>query len=230
MQFYFILILLHRPFLQFPRVLHDLNSTHAATNTSTETCALAASNITKLMLDFQSTHSIRQVPSPVTHFAYIAGTIHLVNFRLTKMNYHGRYLQSCMASLRELRHSYPIARTALTVLEELVERWQPSTENSRPISGNPFPTGEATANHTDLDWMNTDNLSTMDMPPLPEMDTASLHDPRPMSMANIDVDMFGAMGHNNIYDGRYPVFGSELDSFTDRDIFNTFYGSTFTFD
>lgn len=228
-QFYFILIILHRPFLQFSRVLHDLTNVDDLMTTSTGACALAAANITKLILNYQRTISIRQVPSTTAHSAYIAGTIHLVNFRLTRLESHWQYFQSCVTALQEMSHSYPLASRASSVLQELMERWQPSTEHDSPIHVQTTRSHNVSTNVSDeQNWLAIEDLPLVDLPSFPDIDPASLHDPRfidPSDLLSHTSEGTSSNELGNLSNDDYTL-GAEFN-LMDRDIFDAFYGGTF---
>ncbi|KAJ4248802.1 hypothetical protein NW762_012640 [Fusarium torreyae] len=228
MHFYFALILLHRPFLEFSQVLHDLNNLDDLTSTSTGTCAIAAANITKLVLNYQRVYSIRQVPSPTVHFAFIAGTIHLVNFRMTKMDGHYHLLQSCMSALSEMRCSYPIAGKAASVLQSLVEGWEPSKETeivNTTDRGTEVNDIAAKSGQQSYSWLDIDIPPFMEMQGLPDFGACVLDDPA-LSVAPLlpmDLDVSGLLGSGP--SSLSP--GNEASKATERALFDAFYGSTF---
>ncbi|KAK1983289.1 fungal-specific transcription factor domain-containing protein [Colletotrichum cereale] len=124
MNFYFALILLHRPFMRFPRDCSDLKTSTAKPSQSSTICATAAANITKLVLNYRRYYNIRQMPPSVVHFIFIAGSIHLVNLRSTKLESHNTLLQSSLEALSEIGKSYPVAQKASLELEGLTEKWK----------------------------------------------------------------------------------------------------------
>ncbi|KAJ9132156.1 Fungal specific transcription factor domain-containing protein [Pleurostoma richardsiae] len=227
MHFYFALILLHRPFLEFSQILHDLTNLTDLTSTSTGTCAIAAANITKLVLNYQRLYSIRQVPSPTIHFAFIAGTIHLVNFRVTKMDSHYQLLQGCLGALSEMRKSYPIAGKAASVLQDLIEGWEPSKEtepatatNMRVDVGN-----NATENdQQNYNWLEIEFPPFMEMQGLPELGSCALDDPTlsTTSLLPKELDLSGLLGP-----GSSLLPEDAANRPTDRVLFDTFYGNAF---
>ncbi|KAK2007732.1 fungal-specific transcription factor domain-containing protein [Colletotrichum eremochloae] len=124
MNFYFALILLHRPFMRFPRDCDDLKTSATKPSQSSMICATAAANITKLVLNYRRQYNIRQMPPSVVHFIFIAGSIHLVNLRSTKLESHNTLLQSSLEALSEIGKSYPVAEKASLELEGLTEKWK----------------------------------------------------------------------------------------------------------
>ncbi|EFQ34192.1 fungal specific transcription factor domain-containing protein [Colletotrichum graminicola] len=124
MNFYFALILLHRPFMRFPRDCDDLKSSTTKPSQSSMICATAAANITKLVLNYRRYYNIRQMPPSVVHFIFIAGSIHLVNLRSTKLESHNTLLQSSLEALSEIGKSYPVAEKASLELEKLTAKWK----------------------------------------------------------------------------------------------------------
>ncbi|GKT64042.1 fungal specific transcription factor [Colletotrichum tofieldiae] len=123
MNFYFALILLHRPFMRPPRDSDDLKTSEKPSQSST-ICATAAANITKLVINYRRHFNIRQMPPSVVHFIFIAGSIHLVNLRSTKLETHNTLLQSSLEALSEIGKSYPVAQKAFLELEGLTEKWR----------------------------------------------------------------------------------------------------------
>ncbi|KAK2043510.1 fungal-specific transcription factor domain-containing protein [Colletotrichum somersetense] len=124
MNFYFALILLHRPFMRFPRDCDDLKTSTTKPSQSSTICATAAANITKLVLNYRRYYNIRQMPPSVVHFIFIAGSIHLVNLRSTKLESHNTLLRSSLEALSEIGKSYPVAEKASLELEGLTEKWK----------------------------------------------------------------------------------------------------------
>ncbi|KAK1995147.1 fungal-specific transcription factor domain-containing protein [Colletotrichum falcatum] len=124
MSFYFALILLHRPFVRFPRDCDDPKAGTTKPSQSSTICATAAANITKLVLNYRRYYSIRQLPPSVVHFIFIAGSIHLVNLRSTKLESHNTLLQSSLEALSEIGKSYPVAEKASLELEGLTAKWK----------------------------------------------------------------------------------------------------------
>lgn len=155
MHFYYNLILLHRPFLEFSKVLREISQGPNALTTSTTTCAIAAANIVRLVHDYREHYNIRQISPNAVHITFIAATIHLINFRLTNTDSHDHLLHGCVIALSELQDSYPMARRALEILHTLIDRFGPldsgqpgqdaSIANQNPQSekcsrGTPSPT------------------------------------------------------------------------------------------
>ncbi|CCF43026.1 fungal specific transcription factor [Colletotrichum higginsianum] len=141
LHFYFALILLHRPFLRFPREPNDSRNNNVEPSQSSTTCATAAANITKLLSNYKRSYNIRQLPPSAVHFIFIAGSIHLVNLRSTKLESHNTLLQSSLEALSEIGKSYPVAQMAALELEGLTEKWKSSNmpETAKPISGQRRP-------------------------------------------------------------------------------------------
>ncbi|KAE8375838.1 fungal-specific transcription factor domain-containing protein [Aspergillus bertholletiae] len=130
MQFYYNLILLHRPFLEFSRVRREITQGPNSPTTSTTTCAIAAANIVRLVRDYRQHYNIRQISPNAVHITFIAATIHLINFRLTNAESHDQLLRGCIPALSELGDSYPIAQKALSILSTLIKRFVPQNEDS----------------------------------------------------------------------------------------------------
>ncbi|PYH89216.1 hypothetical protein BO71DRAFT_281152, partial [Aspergillus ellipticus CBS 707.79] len=123
MQFYYNLILLHRPFLEFSKVRREISQDRNAPTNSTTTCAIAAANIARIVRDYRENYNIRQISGNPVHIVFIAATIHLINLRLTNTECHDQLLQDCIPALTELGDSYPIAKKALDILHSLIERF-----------------------------------------------------------------------------------------------------------
>ncbi|OLN83263.1 Nitrogen assimilation transcription factor nit-4-like protein 3 [Colletotrichum chlorophyti] len=128
MNFYFALILLHRPFLRFAGAPLSSQNSKTPTSDSTSTCTIAATNITKLIMRYGRSYNIRQMPPSVIHFIFIAGSIHLFNLRSSKIGSHSALLQSSMEALSELGKSYPVGQKAALELQSLTERWKAAKE------------------------------------------------------------------------------------------------------
>lgn len=129
MQFYYNLIHLHRPFLEFSRVRREIAQGRNGPTTSTSTCTIAAANITRLVRDYRDNYDIRQISPNTVHITFIAATIHLINFLFTNAEPHGQLLRDCMPALSELGDSYPIANKALSILSTLIDRFDPLDDN-----------------------------------------------------------------------------------------------------
>lgn len=125
MHFYYNLILLHRPFLEFSKVLREISQGLNTLTTSTTTCAIAAANIVRLVHDYREHYNIRQISPNAVHIIFIAATIHLINFRLTNTDSHDHLLRGCITALSELQDSYPMAHRALEILHTLIGRFRP---------------------------------------------------------------------------------------------------------
>lgn len=125
MQFYYNLILLHRPFLEFSRICHELSQGLNGSTTSTLTCTISAVNITRLIRDYCENYNMRQISPNAVRITFIAATIHLINFRLTNVESHGQLLRDCLPALSEIGDSYPMASKALNILSTLIERFDP---------------------------------------------------------------------------------------------------------
>lgn len=167
MQFYFDLILIHRPLLQMPNAQKAIANAHGGSIDSATVCTLAATNMAKLVRDYQQFYSLRRVSSPVVHFTFIAATIHIVNFRLTQEKRHEFWLNGCLAALVEMSESYPIARRARCVLEQLLKRWKPQEESPRQqrsaaYSMDDRANARATAPEADMRGITTIDQETLD--------------------------------------------------------------------
>jgi hypothetical protein len=132
MQFYFVLILIHRPLLYMSAAQQANTNPDHITIDSATVCTLAATNIAKLVRDYQQFYSLKRISSPAVHFTFIAATIHIVNFRLFKGEIHQFLLHGCLAALTEMGESYPIGQKAVCVLRDLMERWKPQDEALKP--------------------------------------------------------------------------------------------------
>ncbi|RFU35508.1 hypothetical protein B7463_g786, partial [Scytalidium lignicola] len=131
MQFYFVLILIHRPLLHMSAAQQAIANSDRGTIDSATVCTLAATNIAKLVRDYQQFYCLKRISSPAVHFTFIAATIHIVNFRLFKEERCQFLLHGCLAALTEMGESYPIGRKAVCVLQDLMERWKPQSEPLR---------------------------------------------------------------------------------------------------
>ncbi|PLB51482.1 hypothetical protein P170DRAFT_471414 [Aspergillus steynii IBT 23096] len=126
MQFYYNLILVHRPLLGFSKAREELSQApDSSLTTSTITCAISAANIAKLVRDYRELYDIRQITPNGVHMTFIAATIHLINFRLTSHDSHGQLFWDCVKALSEMADSYPMAEKAGLVLNSLIERFKP---------------------------------------------------------------------------------------------------------
>jgi len=123
MQFYFTLILLHRPFLAYAKTEQALAHADSQVMDATTACTLAATNMAKLVRDYQAHYSLKQIGAPAIQMTFIAATIHLVNFHLTKKEMHKLLFCGCTVSLVEMGEAYPLAFRAVDVLKDLEKRW-----------------------------------------------------------------------------------------------------------
>ncbi|KAK1499495.1 fungal specific transcription factor domain-containing protein [Colletotrichum cuscutae] len=128
MNFYFALILLHRPFLRLSSKFLNVDNMNSSALNSTHACATAAANITKLATTYRRSFNMRQMPPSIVHFVFIAGSIHLLNLRAGQPGNHEVLLQSSTGALSELGKSYPVAQKASTELESLIEKWRSAKE------------------------------------------------------------------------------------------------------
>lgn len=131
MNFYFSLIMLHRPFMNLSRVTADLNMQDSTSFSSSIACCKAATKVSKLALAHRKLYNIKQMPPSAIHFIFIAGTIHLIASRLSGETSHENLLQSCMEMLSELSNSYPTSERAHQILRDMTENWKTS-EKSKP--------------------------------------------------------------------------------------------------
>jgi hypothetical protein len=132
MQFYFVLILIHRPLLYMTVAQPTTTNSDHGTIDSATVCTRAATNIAKLVRDYQQFYCLKRISSPAVHFTFIAATIHIVNFRLFKGELHQFLLHGCLAALTEMGESYPIGQKAVCVLRDLMDRWKPQDEALKP--------------------------------------------------------------------------------------------------
>ncbi|KAF2788468.1 hypothetical protein K505DRAFT_378882 [Melanomma pulvis-pyrius CBS 109.77] len=131
MQFYFTLILIHRPLIHMSAAQQAVANFNSGTTDSATVCTLAATNIAKLVRDYQQFYCLRRISSPAIHFTFIAATIHTVDFRLFKTERSKFLLQGCVSALTDMGESYPIGRKAVCILQDLIERWNPRNDTQR---------------------------------------------------------------------------------------------------
>jgi hypothetical protein len=131
MQFYFTLILIHRPLIHMSAAQQAMANFDSGTADSTTVCTVAATNIAKLVRDYQQFYCLKRISSPAIHFTFIAATIHIVDFRLFKTERSKFLLQGCVSALSEMGESYPIGRKAVGILQDLMERWNPCNDSQR---------------------------------------------------------------------------------------------------
>ncbi|KAJ5731800.1 uncharacterized protein N7483_006308 [Penicillium malachiteum] len=129
MQFYYNLILVHRPLLEFSKARDELSQDASHIN-STTTCMMAAANIAKLIHVYCQRYNIRHISPNGVHMAFIAAKIHLINYRLTNVESHYRLLFMCLAALTELGDFYTMAKKAVKILKSLIEGFRPLDEVS----------------------------------------------------------------------------------------------------
>ncbi|KAI0011835.1 fungal-specific transcription factor domain-containing protein [Xylariaceae sp. FL0662B] len=134
MHFYFALNLLHRRFLRFSQAPHDINNLVESAQNPTVTCAIAAVNITKLACNFQQHHNIEQVPAPIVHTLFIAGSIHLVNHCLTKLESYHILLETSLTALLRMSNTYPMAHKAASTLQEWIDNWKSSSDMEEAVN------------------------------------------------------------------------------------------------
>ncbi|KAK2752999.1 fungal specific transcription factor domain-containing protein [Colletotrichum kahawae] len=126
MNFYFNLIMLHRPFVNLSRFVADLNMQDSTSFSSSTACCKAAIKLSKLALAYRNLYNIKQMPPSAIHFVFIAGTVHLMNSRLGGAVIHEQLLQGCLEVLSELSNSYPTSKKAHQILRDMVENWKTS--------------------------------------------------------------------------------------------------------
>lgn len=124
MQFYFTLLLLHRPFIDLNSAMATINHLDDAAPSATRICTLAATNIAKLTRDYSLLYNLRQIPSPAIHFIFTASTIHLINYQISRDKDYEYLFQGCLSGLAEISASYPIGHKAVRVLQTLARRLQ----------------------------------------------------------------------------------------------------------
>lgn len=135
MQFYFTLLLLHRPFIDFHTAVSSINQPGEEPQSPIAICTLAATNITKLARDYSLFYNLKQIPSPAVHFVFVATTIHLINHHIFGDDIHEFLFQGCLSGLVEMGESYPNSMKALAVLQDLADqlrssRRSPTTSHS----------------------------------------------------------------------------------------------------
>ncbi|KAE8423008.1 fungal-specific transcription factor domain-containing protein [Aspergillus pseudocaelatus] len=240
MQFYYNLILLHRPFLEFSRVRREITQGQNSPTTSTKTCAIAAANI------------VRLISPNAVHIIFIAATIHLINFRLTNAEPHSQLLRGCIPALSELGDSYPISQKALSILSTLIKRTRTGSNewltSENPDQNSPFTHEDS---QTGLWLYGTDACSSQDwnepleVPPLIDLgylpEAGSIDDPSRTEIASggysgiaalpPDLQRYYDEPVNWFYEGGLPQMGMGLDDsgldVEKRNIFDTFYGKTY---
>jgi hypothetical protein len=122
MQFYFTLLLLHRPFIDLDSAVATFSHLDEAPGCATTICPLAATNIAKVTRDYSLFYSLKQVPSPAIHFIFTAATIHLINHQIYQDDQHSYRFKGCLSGLAEIAEASPIAHKAVSVLQSLLQR------------------------------------------------------------------------------------------------------------
>ena len=124
MQFYFNILLLHRPFIDLSQAFASLNQLHQSPLDTIGICTLAATNITKLARDYSMFYDIKKIASPAVHFIFVASSIHLINHEISHDESHQILFQGCLSSLFEIAESYPTGQKAFSVLRDLWHQFQ----------------------------------------------------------------------------------------------------------
>lgn len=130
MQFYFTLLLLHRPFINFGRALRVAGQVEHTHFDAMAICTLAATNITKLSRDYSFFYDIRKIPSPAVHFIFTAATIHMINYLLANDANDQTLFEGCLSGLSRIGESYPFGTKAVSVLEDLVHQIHQCSDRS----------------------------------------------------------------------------------------------------
>lgn len=191
MHFYYNIILLHCPFLEFSKVLREISQGLNTLTTSTTTCAIAAANVVRLAHNYRKNYNIRQISPNAVHIIFIAATIHLINFRLTNTDSHDHLLRGCITALPGLQDSYPMVHRALEIIHTLIERFRPLDGGQR--GRNQGPPGES----------------------FPEEDV-SIANPNPQSKTcSREEAPLSTMTKNKQADSLLPLYPWTLDSFPD---------------
>lgn len=135
MQFYFTLLLLHRPFIDFSEAADSINRLEGTQLNPIAICSLSATNITKLVRDYSLFYNLKRIPSPAIHFIFVAATIHLINHQISGDRNHEFLFQGCLSALNEIGESYPNGLKAVSVLQDLLQQLRASrsceTESAR---------------------------------------------------------------------------------------------------
>lgn len=129
MQFSFALLLLHRPFINYNKFINT--GSDPCIIDTTPICTLAATNIAKLARDYSLFYDIRKITSPAIHFIFIASTVHLINYQLTKQDVHQTWFEGCVSSLEDISKSYPAGAKAVSVLQDLFRQFEASERLDR---------------------------------------------------------------------------------------------------
>ena len=140
MQYYFTMLLLHRPFIDLNEAVATISHVAEGQPNATWTCTLAATNIAKLARDYSLFYSIKQIASPAIHFIFIAATIHLINHQISPSETHEYLFQGCLASLAEIGEGYPMSHKAVLSLQDLAARLRAhSSRTNRHLTSNQAP-------------------------------------------------------------------------------------------
>ncbi|CAI0647717.1 unnamed protein product [Colletotrichum noveboracense] len=230
MNFYFNLIMLHRPFMDRSRVATDLDS--ASFNPIT-VCCEAATKIAKLAFAYRNLYNIKQMPPSAIHFVFIAGTIHLMNSRLGGQAIHDQPLQGCMEVLSEMSNSYPTSKKAHQILRDMTENWKPSekSEDCRQV---------VRASYTlhDVSVETTDQRSSFQVAGTIDSKAGGAQSELTSSHRCLDASSPTDILHDvNLYDqitlgqggNNCGFLGSGMEWFSDNDLFESIAGADSSF-
>ncbi|GAA6059217.1 hypothetical protein JCM10212_006610 [Sporobolomyces blumeae] len=135
--YYFVVILLHRPYYnQTGQVALPINEA------AIKRCNSAASRIVSLLELYQSSPGLRFAPVTMTQICFAAGTSHLlssVNSSDRKALEAREAATCCVSALREMGKAWKCATQTGRILERLIDEWAPreaaSTKEAGVVAG-----------------------------------------------------------------------------------------------
>ncbi|TDZ41119.1 putative transcriptional regulatory protein [Colletotrichum trifolii] len=136
MTFFYVVMLLHRPFAQLSHDPATLQSTVSIDSSSI--AKSAAESHTRLALEYSPSYNIRQAPPSIIHSVFLAGTTHLASFHSTVDTSQQKLVQSCKNLLAAMKSSYSIAEKACVALDEFTDARHGSDRPDR-LSNTPPP-------------------------------------------------------------------------------------------
>ncbi|TDZ34382.1 putative transcriptional regulatory protein [Colletotrichum spinosum] len=119
MTFFYVVMLLHRPFAQLSHDPATLQST--ASIDSSSIAKSAAESHTRLALEYSRSYNIRQAPPSIIHSVFLAGTTHLASFHSSVDTSQQKLVQCCRDLLAAMKSSYSIAEKACVALDEFTD-------------------------------------------------------------------------------------------------------------
>ncbi|KAK0457686.1 fungal-specific transcription factor domain-containing protein [Desarmillaria tabescens] len=155
--YYFVVILLHRPFY--------LRGSSHGNEFAVSRCSKASSRIVQLLDLYRECPGLRYAPITLTQITFTAGTSHLLgavtqgNGRTEKQTAASlEGAKTCLRALQEMGHSWQCATQSGEILSRLLVDWCPESKSDPPDSEDTFnrteERGRQQISTSDLEWAN----------------------------------------------------------------------------